>query len=183
MAISVAGGRKGTVTTTVTNVEDRRIAAEGGGRIAADGGTINETFNVHETFITNDSETAQRAVDVLGASSDRLVNRAADLGEQAIAHGGDLGRSALEALRDTSNEAIRTNADLADGFLEESTGFLDGVIGRAFDLVGEAGEAQAATTSAALATTASEGNQALQMVTRAAMVIAGAFFVAQIFRG
>ena len=90
----------------------------------------------------------------------------------------DTAKASVAALRDVSDRAIGSAGDTALGLFEG----VQQIVGRAFDFSERAGEAQQQTASAAIARTASEQNQALETITRGAMVIAGAFFLAQMFR-
>ena len=75
---------------------------------------------------------------------------------------------------------------MSESLFEQASGVFDtatDLVGRAFDISEAAGLAQQQTASDALAKTASEGNQALETITRGAMVIAAVFFVSQVFRG
>jgi hypothetical protein len=151
-----------TSTSTATSVQDRRIGAEGGSTIVAEGAALDasnrSTTNVSESTHYNlvDSDTAQASVEVL---------------------------------RDVSKTAIGETAGAFDTALSEHTlifsralDFAEGESARAAETAAGALSSVQATAAGALAKTASEGNQALETLTRAAVLIAGVFFVAQIFR-
>lgn len=144
-------GKKNRITTiTETDVQDRRIGAEGGSTIVSEGGSLTTNFADN-----------RRNTEVF-----QLVDSDASI-------------ASIEALQSVSREAIGASSDTTLGLFEGASD----IVGRALDLSEAAGAAQQATASAAIAKTASEGNQALETITRAAMVIAGVFFVARIFRG
>ena len=156
----MAGKKNRITTTTTTNVQDRRIGAEGGSTIVSEGGRLTRNFTDNsrvdarqtEIFNLTDSDTAQASVQALKSVSQSAIDGASDTAE-----------SLFDRASDVFSEA-------------------SGLVGRAFDLSEAAGASQQETAAAAIAKTASEGNQALETITRGAMVIAGAFLVAQIFR-
>ena len=171
----MAGKKNRITTTTTTSVQDRRIGAEGGSTIVSEGGSLRNDTQITETFNLVDSDTAQASVEALSSVSrsalDAMTSTAGD---------------ALGANSETSRAAIEANTSAAMGLFDRASDVFSeasGLVGRAFDLSEAAGLAQQQTASEALAKTASEGNQALETITRGAMAIAAAFFLSRIFRG
>ena len=193
----MAGKRNRITTTTTTNLEDRRIGAEGGSTIVSEGGALTNNFSDNRSFADNrsettnliDSDTALQSVEALEALSRDAVSGAHDtargffdgvggITDRAFDSVGGITGRAFDATEATSLEAISSSSGLADRLFSSAGGIVD----RALDLSEAAGARQQATVSEALAKTASEGNQALELVVRGAMVIAAAFFVAQVLR-
>ena len=176
----MAGKKNRITTTTSTSVQDRRIGAEGGSTIVSEGGSLQSSYS--ETLNLIDSDTAQASVDALQSVSRSALDANAGVVSDAFGLSGDV----LRENTDLSRAAIDMNVGLSETLFDRAVGVFDGatdLVGRAFDLSEAAGAAQQRTASEALAKTASEGNQALETITRGAMVIAAAFFVSRIFRG
>ena len=157
------GKKNRTITTTTTSVQDRRIGATDDAVIAAEGSFVDrsdnrrfsETRNFDDRSVANSNNT----------TTFELVDS-------------ETSQASVEALRDTSADAIRATGDAALALFDRSAGIVDD----ALSLAGASAAGAQSTAGAALAKTASEGNQAIESVTRAAILIAGAFFVSQIFR-
>ena len=125
----MAGKKNRITTTTTTNVQDRRIGAEGGSTIVSEGGSLSRSFTdntrISESFQLVDSDTAQSSVDALRDVSIDAIGSTGDtaLGlfegvQQIVGRAFDFSEAAGQAQQQTVSAAIDRTASEDNQALE-----------------------------------------------------------------